>query len=181
MRKLIKAAAVATALFTAQSQAMEVESDNMEALTSNLSACTLCPEQQNPTDDPIHFTIRNESSFDIPVDLTIWSFDKTPGYLDINSLCKIPKYVKKQSESYFRAYECALFKQILEAYKVQKPTDCEYKVHMSFNMDIPKEDFFSDNYLGATSCHINPNYIPYGRTYIIKPDGDSFEISQKDS
>lgn len=169
MKKLIQIAILTTALFTAQGQAMETESVNTETLVSEIGACMLNQEQQIPVDDPVYFTIRNETHADVPVKLRIRYFQP----LHIIDLFQGFKSVKAHSESYFRQSECIRFKEEIDAYIAPEPDDFNFQVTISFNMENMRfngKNINPDSLSGAIGHDINPCHVPYGRTYIIKPN-----------
>ncbi len=172
MRKLIKGTVIATAWFTTQGQAMENEPFKESTLASEISASTLNQEQQTPIEDPIYFTIRNETCGDMPVDLIIQLFEHHDIIHNKVNLFSRSKVVKAYSESTFRQSESVLFKWAIDSYISKKPDNCELYVWMVFNM----QDILYKRYPKIQSVNINPYDVPYGRTYVIKPTERSFDI-----
>ncbi len=178
MKKLLKIAAVATTLFTAQSRAMETESTDADILTSVISAHTLNQEQQISIDDLIYFTIRNETCTDMPVNLQIWFYDPDERNHETRKFDSF-KLVTAHSEFTFRQSECHLFKEVLDSCIAKKTENSSglLSVWMHFNLRDVNLSIFS----GSEGRGMNPNNIPYGRTYIIEPEeGNSFKIKVKD-
>ncbi len=168
MRKLIKGAVISAILFTTQSQAMENESVNADTLGSETTECTLNELELNPVDDPIYFTIKNETHADVPVNLRITYFQP-----HFRELCREFKLIKADTESYFRQSECIRFKEEIDAYIAPEPEDYNFHVTMSFNMEnvkFKRKNIDPDGLSGGESWVINPSYVPYGCTYIIKPN-----------
>ncbi len=184
---MIRVAVVVTALFTIQSQAMETESADADTLASVISACTLnqeqdIPEQQTPVDDPIYFTIKNETCKDMPVNLQIsyfYPYDYDSDICYDTTKFDTLKIVKTHSETTFRQSDCLFFKEILDSYKTKKTKNPSALLSVWMHFNVRDEDF--SIFSGAESQGMNPNNIPYSRTYIIKPeDEDSFNIEVED-